>query len=104
VTCPWHGAGWPSALTRLSLPIPVQMATLGPPSMDPHRRSLPSSRPGRPATSGLAVGDRGGLHDQPAVHAVGVDELPEEPRLVHARLPDHGVHLAMPQAGPVEGA
>ena len=53
---------------------------------------------------GLAVGDRGGLHDQPAVHAVGVGELPEETRLAHARLPDHGDHLAVPQAGPVEGA
>ena len=53
---------------------------------------------------GLAVGDRGGLQDEPAVHAVGVGELPEEPRLAHARLPDHGDHLAVPQAGPVEGA
>ena len=52
---------------------------------------------------GLAVGDRGGLHDQPAVHAVGVGELPEEPRLAHARLPDHGDHLAVPQARPGRG-
>jgi len=53
---------------------------------------------------GLAVGDRGGLHDEPAVHAVGVGELPEEARLAHARLPDHGDHLAVAQARPVEGA
>ena len=52
---------------------------------------------------GLAVGDRGGLHDQPAVHAMGVGELPEETRLAHARLPDHRDHLAVPLAGPVEG-
>ena len=51
---------------------------------------------------GLAVGDRGGLHDEPAVHAMGVGELPEETRLAHARLPDHGDHLAVAQAGPVE--
>jgi hypothetical protein len=37
------------------------------------------------------------------VHAVGVGELPEEPRLAHARLSDHGDHLAAPLAGPVEG-
>jgi hypothetical protein len=52
---------------------------------------------------GLAVGDRGSLHDEPAVHAVGVGELPEETRLAHARLPDHGDHLAVSQARPVEG-
>ena len=30
-------------------------------------------------------------------------ELPEEPRLAHARFPDDGDHLAVPQAGPIEG-
>ena len=52
---------------------------------------------------GLTVGDRGGLHDEPAVHAMGVRDLPEETRLAHARLADHGNHLAVPLAGPVEG-
>jgi hypothetical protein len=37
------------------------------------------------------------------VHAVRVGELPEEPRLAHARFPDHGDHLAVAQEGPVEG-
>jgi hypothetical protein len=53
---------------------------------------------------GLAVGDGGRLHHQPAVHAVRVKELPKETRLAHARLPDHRDHLAVPPAGPVEGA
>ena len=34
--------------------------------------------------------------------AMGVAELPDEPRLAHARLPDHGHHLAVPLARPVE--
>src|SRR5712692_8003611 len=34
---------------------------------------------------------------------MGVSELPEEARLAHARLPDHGDNLTMPQARPVEG-
>jgi hypothetical protein len=33
-----------------------------------------------------------------------VKELPEEPGLAHARLPDHGDHLAVPLARPVERA
>ncbi len=35
---------------------------------------------------------------------MGVGELPEEPRLAHARLSDHRDHLAVPLARPVEGA
>jgi hypothetical protein len=38
------------------------------------------------------------------VHAVEVGELPEETRLAHAWLPDHGDHLAVALPGPVEGA
>ncbi len=38
------------------------------------------------------------------MHAVGVGELPDEPRLAHARLADHGDHLAVARLGPVEGA
>ena len=37
------------------------------------------------------------------MHAVGVHDLPDEARLAHARLPDHGDHLAVPEARPVEG-
>src|SRR4029453_4632952 len=58
----------------------------------------------RKVGGGLAVRDRGGLQDEPAVHAVGVGELPEETRFAYARLPDHGDHLAVPLAGPVKGA
>lgn len=44
------------------------------------------------------------MHYAPAVHVVGVDELPEETGLAHAGLPDHGDHLTVPLASPIEGA
>src|SRR5713226_7666698 len=37
----------------------------------------------------LAIGGRRAFQDEPGVQTVGVSELPEEPRLPHARLADH---------------
>ena len=51
----------------------------------------------------LSVGSRGRLQDEPAVHSVGMGELPEEARLAHARLPDYCNNLAVSEAGLVEG-
>ena len=45
---------------------------------------------------GLAVGHRGALQHPPALGAVGVDELVDQARLAHARLPHQRHHLAMP--------
>ena len=44
----------------------------------------------------LAVRHRGAFEQQPALGAVGVAELIEQPRLAHAGLADHGHHLAVP--------
>ena len=43
----------------------------------------------------LAVGDRAGLEDEPALGAVGVGELPDEARLPDAGLADEGDDLAV---------
>ena len=51
---------------------------------------------------GLPVGDRAGLHDEPAVGPMGVGDLPHQPRLAHAGLPDEGHELAMPRGGAAE--
>ena len=51
----------------------------------------------------LAVGDGARLQDEPAVDAMGVRDLPDEPRLPDPRLPDEGDHLAVAGAGPLEG-
>ena len=48
---------------------------------------------------GLAVGHRAGLHHQPALGAVGVGELVEQPRLAHSRLAHDGHHLALALPG-----
>ena len=58
----------------------------------------------RQVGGGLAVGDRGGLCDEPAVYAVRMKELPEEARLADPRLADHGNHLAAAAARPVKSA
>src|SRR5262249_14437297 len=50
----------------------------------------------------LAVGDRGGLRDEPAVYAVRMEELPEETRLAHSWFPDHGDDLPASQTRPIE--
>src|SRR5207249_2167026 len=50
----------------------------------------------RQVRRGLAVRDGAGLEDEPAVDAVGVGDLPDEPRLPDARLADERHHLAMP--------
>ena len=51
----------------------------------------------------LPVGDGAALDDQPALDAVRVGELPEEPRLADAGLADDGHDLAVPGAGPLQG-
>ena len=51
---------------------------------------------------GLPVGDRAGLHDEPAVGPMGVGDLPHQPRLAHAGLPDQGHELAMSRGGAAE--
>ena len=51
----------------------------------------------------LSVGSRGRLQDEPAVHSVGMGELPEEARLADTRLADYCHHLAVSEAGLVEG-
>jgi hypothetical protein len=56
----------------------------------------------RQVGGGLAVGDRGGLCDEPAVYAVRMKELPEEARLAHPWFPDHGDDLAPSQTRPIE--
>ncbi len=48
---------------------------------------------------GLAVGHRGAFEHQPALGVVGVDELIDQARLPHARLPDQRHDLAMPRPG-----
>ena len=44
---------------------------------------------------GLAVGGRAGFEDEPAVRAMGMDELPEQPGLAHAGLAHHSHDLAV---------
>ena len=50
-------------------------------------------------TGGLAVGNGGGLQDQPVVHPMRVGELVGEPRLAHPGLAHDGDHLAAAGAG-----
>ena len=48
----------------------------------------------------LAVRDRGAVHDEPALAAMRLHDLPDEPRLADARLPDDGHDLAVAGGGP----
>ena len=57
-------------------------------------REIDHRRVGRP----LAVGDRGGLDDEGALEAVGMDELPEQAGLADPGLADHRDHLAVAAA------
>ena len=51
---------------------------------------------------GFAIGHRGTLQHQPALGAVGMDELIHQARLPHARLAHQRHDLAMPRPGPLQ--
>src|SRR5207244_12869267 len=50
----------------------------------------------------LAIRHRGALQHQPPRCVMGMDELIDQARLSHARLADHGHHLAMTRPGPLQ--
>ena len=51
---------------------------------------------------GLAVGDGATFQDEPALGAMGLRELPEEPGLAHPGLADDRHHLALTGPGPLQ--
>src|SRR5262245_31351467 len=51
----------------------------------------------------LAVGDRAGFHDQPAVHAMRMGKLVEQPRLSQTRLSNYRNNLTMRAACSLQG-
>src|ERR671919_1821095 len=58
----------------------------------------------RQVARGLAVGDRAGLQDEPALDAMRVSQLEDETGLADSGLPDHRGDLALPRPGSLERA